>query len=137
MAKISVVLTLSVEDKYMEKLRSYAFDFDGVIAQYDGFKGKDHFGEPNEVVVKAIRELKKAGHSIIIYSTRGEESLRKYCTLNNIPVDYYNINPKLEGENPGKPIAYVYVDDRAVCYRNQTTENLVNEILTFKAHWEK
>jgi hypothetical protein len=43
----------------------------------------------------------------------------------------------LEGDNPGKPIAYVYVDDRAVCYKGQTTEELVKEIIEFKAHWEK
>ncbi len=121
----------------MEKVRTYAFDFDGVIAKYDGFKGKDHFGEPNIVVVDAIRQLSEKGNKIIIYSTRGEESLRKYCLENSIPIDYFNRNPELEGENPGKPIAYVYVDDRTVCYRNQTTEELVNEILQFKAHWEK
>ncbi len=121
----------------MEKVRSYAFDFDGVIAKYDGFKGRDHFGEPNEVVVATIRQLSEMGHKIILHSTRGEESMRKYCLDNNIPVDYFNRNPELEGENPGKPIAYVYVDDRAICYRGQTTEELVKEITEFKAHWEK
>lgn len=121
----------------MEKIRPYAFDFDGVIAKYEGFKGVDHFGEPNEVVVEAIRQLSTIGHKIIIYSTRGEESLRKYCLEHNIPVDYFNRNPEIEGENPGKPIAYVYIDDRTVCYRNQTTDELVKEILQFKAHWEK
>src|SRR3989344_5713793 len=103
----------------MEKVRSYAFDFDGVIAKYDGFKGRDHFGEPNEVVVATIRQLSEMGHKIILHSTRGEESMRKYCLDNNIPVDY------------------LYVDDRAVCYRGQTTEELVKEITEFKAHWEK
>lgn len=121
----------------MEKLRSYAFDFDGVIAKYDGFKGVDHFGEPNKKVVDAIRQLNQLGHKIIIYSTRGEEGLKKYCTKNNIPVDYYNQNPELEGENPGKPIAYVYVDDRTVCYRDQSTEELVKEMLEFKAYWQE
>ena len=121
----------------MEKVRSYAFDFDGVIAKYDGFKGRDHFGEPNEVVVATIRQLSEMGHKIILHSTRGEESMKKYCLDINIPVDYFNRNPELEGENPGKPIAYVYVDDRAVCYKGQTTEELVKEITEFKAHWEK
>lgn len=120
-----------------KKTRSYAFDFDGVIGEYDGFKGPDHFGKPIEAVVGAIRTLKDQGHKIIIYSTRGEEMLKKYCLDNNIPVDYFNRNPELEGENPGKPIAYVYVDDRTVCYRGQSTEELVNEILKFKAYWQK
>lgn len=120
-----------------KKERSYAFDFDGVIAQYEGFKGRDHSGKPIEAVVGAIRMLKQQGHKIIIYSTRGEEMLRKYCQENNIPVDYFNKNPEIEGENPGKPIAYVYVDDRTICYRGQSTEQLVEEILMFKAYWQK
>ncbi|MFA5000839.1 MAG: hypothetical protein WC531_01260 [Candidatus Paceibacterota bacterium] len=121
----------------IKKVHLYAFDFDGVIAQYDGFKGTDHFGPPIESVVKAIRILKEQGHKIIIYSTRGEEMLKKYCSDNDIPVDYINKNPEKEGENPGKPIAYVYVDDRAVCYRGQTAEELVEEILKFKVHWQE
>ena len=121
----------------MEKVRSYAFDFAGVIAKYDGFRGREHYGEPNEPVVKAIRELSQMGHKIIVHSTRGEEGLRKYCEANDIPVDHYNRNPELEGENPGKPIAYVYVDDRTVSYRGQSSDDLLREILEFKAYWQK
>lgn len=121
----------------MDKLRSFAFDFDGVIAKYEGFKGTDHFGEPNDEIVSTIRELSQLGHKIIVYSTRSNASLEQYCKKHNIPVDYYNHNPKVEGENPGKPIAYAYIDDRAICYRKQSTKELLNEILQFKAHWEK
>ena len=120
-----------------KKVRPYAFDFDGVIAEYDGFKGHDHFGKPIEAVVNAIRILKQQGHKIIIYSTRGEEMLRKYCRDNDIPIDYINRNPEKEGENPGKPVAYVYVDDRTVLYKGQSTEKLVEEILKFRAYWQK
>ena len=42
-----------------------------------------------------------------------------------------------EGDNPGKPIAFVYVDDRAVCYKGQSAEDLVSEIENFKAYWQK
>ncbi len=121
-----------------KKTRAYAFDFDGVIAEYRGFKGLEptHVGKPIEAVANAIRILKQHGHKIIIYSTRGEEMLRKYCDDNKIPVDYINRNPEKEGENPGKPVAYVYVDDRTVCYRGQSTEQLVEEILKFKAYWQ-
>jgi len=115
--------------------RVYAFDFDGVISQYSGFKGVKHTEKPNNEVVKAIKILKKKGHKILIYSTRGNELLKKYCEEYNIPVDYFNRNPETEGENPGKPVAWVYVDDRAVCYRGQTAEQLVEEIETFKTHW--
>ena len=121
--------------KENNKTRTYAFDFDGVIAEYDGFKGADVVGKPIESVVEAIRELKRQGHKVIIYSTRGKKVLKKYCAEHSIPIDYINHNPEKEGENPYKPVAYVYVDDRAVCYKGQSAEELVLEILSFKPHW--
>jgi len=117
------------------KTKTYAFDFDGVIAEYNGFKGADVVGKPIESVVEAIRELKKQGHKVIIYSTRGKKVLKKYCAEHNIPIDDINHNPGKEGKNPCKPVAYVYVDDRAVCYKGQSAEELVQEILSFKPHW--
>lgn len=113
----------------------YAFDFDGVISEYSGFEGHDKTGAPKAEVVKVIRALRDDGHKILIYSTRGNEVLKKYCTDNDIPVDYFNHNPEMEGENPGKPIASVYVDDRAVCYRGQSAEELLEEIRNFKVYW--
>lgn len=120
----------------VEKKRIYAFDFDGVISEYEGFKGVKHTGEPIKEVVNAIRMLKDKGHKILIFSTRGDELLKKYCAEYDIPVDYFNRNPELEGENPGKPIAFVYVDDRSICYKGQTAEKLVEEIVNFKAYWQ-
>jgi hypothetical protein len=35
----------------IKKVRLYAFDFDGVIAEYDGFKGDKNFGKPIEAVL--------------------------------------------------------------------------------------
>ena len=120
-----------------KKSRSYAFDFDGVIAQYGGYKGPLESGEPIETVVNAMRMLRSEGHKIIIHSTRGEEMLKTYCEKYDIPFDYINRNPELEGENKGKPIAFVYIDDRTVCYKGQSTEQLVEEIKNFKTYWEK
>lgn len=119
------------------KPKTIAFDFDGVIAKYDGFKGVEHSGDPIPSIVEAIRKLKDLGHSIIVYSTRGSNFLRDYCARHEIPVDHFNENPDKQGENPGKPIAYVYVDDRAVTYKGQDSESLVQEIINFKAYWQK
>ncbi len=114
-----------------------AFDFDGVIASYSGFVTKDDIQEPNAEVVKAITLLKEQGHTILLHSTRGDEFLKKYCERFSIPVDYINRRPDLEGENPGKPIAFVYVDDRAICYKGEDAETLVSEILNFKPYWRR
>lgn len=114
-----------------------SFDFDGVIAHFNGFVAKDHEGEPNMEVVKAIRILKDNNCKILIHSTRGDEFLKNYCEKFSIPFDYINRRPDKEGDNPGKPIAFVYVDDRSICYRGESAEELVSEIASFKAHWEK
>ena len=114
-----------------------AFDFDGVLASYSGFVTKEDIQEPNAEVVKAIKILKEKGCKILIHSTRGDEFLKKYCEQFSIPVDYINRRPDIEGDNPGKPIAFVYVDDHAICYKGQTTEELVSEIVNFKPYWRQ
>ena len=117
-----------------DNFRPYAFDFDGVIAKYNGFKGAENEEEPIPDEVEAIRKLKKEGHKIIINSTRGADFLKKYCKKHNIPVDYFNENPDYNtgGE---KPVAFVYVDDRAICYKDQSSDELVKEIKNFKPYW--
>lgn len=119
-----------------KKPRTYAFDFDGVIAQTDGFKGSDYVAPVNLEVVKAIKLLKEQGNKIIIYSTRGTEFLKEYCQQQNIPVDYINENPDYQTPNPGKPIAAVYIDDHGLCYRGQSAEQLIEEITNFKTYWQ-
>ncbi|MEK7644964.1 MAG: hypothetical protein AAB391_01375 [Patescibacteria group bacterium] len=117
--------------------RTVAFDFDGVIATYSGFKGKDHVEEPILETIKAIKMLKEKGFKILLHSTCGNEFLRSYCSQYDIPFDYINRRPDKEGDNPGKPVAYVYVDDRSVCFKGQKAEELVDQIDNFKAYWEK
>ncbi|MBI2798471.1 hypothetical protein HYX70_04230 [Candidatus Saccharibacteria bacterium] len=123
----------------MKKERScnYAFDFDGVIAKYDGFKGKDVAGEPVPEVVEAIRELKKRGHKIIVYgSTRDNDFLKSYCEQHDIPVDYFNENPEVPNSDGRKPVARVYIDDRGLTYKGQSVQELVEEIENFEPYWK-
>lgn len=121
-----------------EKKRTFAFDFDGVVAKYDGiFKGAESLGKPHKEVVKAIRELKKEGHKILIYSTRGSKTLKDYCKKYKIPVNYFNKNPEYKTGNPGKPVASVYIDDRALCYKGQKAKQLVIELKNFKPYYKK
>ena len=120
-----------------QKVRTIAFDFDGVIAKYEGYKGGDHENEPIEEVVKAIKLLKENGNKILLHSSRSDDFLKNYCDKFFIPYDYINRRPDKEGGNPGKPVAYVYVDDRAICYKGQNATELVEQIDNFKAYWEE
>ena len=114
-----------------------AFDFDGVIASNNGFVSKEHREEPNPEVAKAMKMLQEKGCKILIHSTRGDEFLKKYCEQFSIPFDYINRRPDKEGDNPGKPIAFVYIDDRSICYKGESAEELIAEIADFKPHWQK
>lgn len=117
--------------------RIIAFDFDGVLATYNGFVAKDDIQEPNTEIVKAFKMLKGQGYEILLHSTRGDEFLKMYCEKFSIPVDYINRQPHREGENPGKPIAFVYVDDRAICYKGESAEDLISKIREFKPYWQE
>ena len=111
-----------------------AFDFDGVIANYYGFAGKDDIQEPNAEVLRAIHLLKEKGCKILVHSTRGDAFLKMYCEKFSIPADYINRQPDKQGDNPGKPHAFVYVDDHALCYKGQDADTLVSEIINFKPY---
>ena len=119
------------------KTKTYAFDFDGTMTNYEKFRGHDIVDEPRPEVVKAIQLLRSQGNKIIIYSTRSNEVLKKWCDDNNVIVDYFNENPEYQPGNPGKPVAYVYIDDRAICYNGQTAEELVEELNNFEVFYKE
>lgn len=122
----------------MKKGKTICIDFDGVIASYqDGWEGTDKFGTMVPGTDNALKVLKEEGYTIIIFTCRKvTEALKKYLKENNITYDYINENPnEPEGTNKGKPIADIYVDDRAVCFRGNWKWTL-QDIAYFEP-WEK
>jgi adenylylsulfate kinase len=120
------------------KSRTYAFDFDGVVHEYDGvFISDEHVGQPRQDVIEAIKRLKSLGHKILIYSTRSSGVVEKFCKEHNIPYNYINHNPEYKTGNPGKPVASVYVDDRGYTYKKQSTDQLVKDLINFEPHYKK
>jgi len=118
------------------KIRTFAFDFEGVIAKYDGKFIRGIAGKPNKNVVDAIKILKKQGHKILVYSTRGDSFLKEYCKRYKIPIDYFNENPSYKQENKGKPLASVCLDDSAVGYKGQTTKKIVSLLNNFRVYYK-
>jgi len=93
-----------------------SFDFDGVLAKYNGWKGFDILGEPIKEVIKVVQKLYKEKYYIIIWTGRQDTpTLRKWLQDNNIPYHTIN-NPK---HNPPvasamKPYFQAVIDDRAI-----------------------
>lgn len=113
-------------------------DFDAVIAQYDSFKGKGKFGEPIEGAKQYITRLAMDGWRIIIHTTRSEtDQIIKYLEKHEIPYDYINHNPvNYElGCNPGKPMADVYLDDRAITFDGDWEATYL-KIQNFREWWK-
>jgi hypothetical protein len=111
-------------------MKTAVFDFDGVIATYNGWKGFDVLGEPQLVVISCMKDLKALGWRIVIWTTRpATPKLIEWLKHNEVPYDDINRN----GHNPimtsGKPIYHVIVDDRAVRYWGQDARILFANIM--------
>jgi len=111
-------------------------DLDGTIAHYVEWRGETHFGEPVPGVQDALRELKKDGWKIIIFTTRSNKKLiSDYLKKHLIPFDYINENPDQPGNAiGGKIYADAYIDDRSIPF-NGDWRATVKEALQF-VPWE-
>lgn len=121
----------------MNNKKIVCVDLDGTLAHYEEWKGEQHFGNAIKGAKEALLKLKKNNWLIIIYTTRGNENLIKdYLDKNDLVFDYINKNPyQPHNTNEGKPIADVYIDDRAIQF-NGDWSNAIYEIEKFKP-WEK
>jgi adenylylsulfate kinase len=103
--------------------RTIAVDFDGVIANYDGWKGRGVLGLPRKDVIEALRELHAEGWKIVIHTTRGEQEVGPYFVHNGIPHDEINRNSDYRTLGV-KPVADVYWDDRAILYSGDAQRDI-------------
>jgi len=103
--------------------RTIAVDFDGVIAEYDGWKGSGVLGAPRLDVVAALRALRGEGWKIVIFTTRGEAEISAYLSEHQIPHDEINRNSDYKTQGL-KPVADVYWDDRALRYSGDAQKDL-------------
>jgi adenylylsulfate kinase len=103
--------------------RTIAVDFDGVIADYDGYKGPGVLGAPRPDVIQALRALRAEGWKIVINSTRGAAEIAAYLKQHAIPHDEINRNSDYATQG-SKPVADVYWDDRALRYSGDAARDL-------------
>jgi len=104
------------------------FDFDGVLCEYQGWRGHDNIGEPIMPMVDLVIDLHKKGHKLKLCTTRlnphpfGDEridedvvSLKAKRTI----IDWLDRHGILDCfvEITGyKPYGEYYIDDRALRY---------------------
>lgn len=93
-----------------------AVDFDGTLCQNKWPK----IGEPNSELIRYLKEEKKAGAKLILWTCRDGKQLEEaleFCKFCNLSFDAVNDNlpeaKKMFGGNPRKVFAHEYIDDRS------------------------
>lgn len=115
--------------------KTIAIDFDGVIHSYkSGWQGPTTIQDPPVPgITEALATIRENGYHIVIYSTRaktkaGREAIKEWLKT-------YEIDWCIDEITAMKPIAEVYIDDRAICFDGNAS-NLPYLVETF-APWDK
>ena len=99
-------------------------DVDGVLAQYDGWRGVHHIGEPISGAIEFTRLLNEQGYYVIIHTTRMDIDLQRTEVPKIIISDLIFILQQWLDKHgfyydeifsgTGKPIALAYIDDKGI-----------------------
>ena len=103
-----------------------ALDFDGVLADYHGWKGEDHVGDPLPGAQDFVGRLINAGYVVVIHSTRDRTVLTRWLLFHGFPPIEIAAQ---------KPPAYIYIDDRG--YRFNGNWDAAFKAIRRRAWWEK
>lgn len=118
-----------------------SFDFDGVIHKYSkGWKDGSIYDDYNLEIINFISKLHEKKIPIFILSTREPKQIIEYWN-NNIPISknfkaveisddmkFWNDINNIGVTNRKLP-AQIYIDDRAYNFTDQTTDQLIDELL--------
>ena len=107
-------------------MTTVCFDFDGVLAEYDGWKD-GAIGEPIPEGVVLANACRAMDYKIIISTCRTHpehapgngyqyRDIRNWLNENKVPFDWIEMD--------GKPIADVYVDDRGLYFDQHMGKNM-------------
>lgn len=84
--------------KYRKNARTFAVDFDGTLAVYDGYKGVGVYGPPVPRMMARVQKWLADGHEVVIFTSRlsrkfprkkqnGErEAIEKWLLDNGLPL---------------------------------------------------
>ncbi len=98
----------------MDKERIISVDYDGTVCHF----AFPESGKPREEVIQTLRWLKEDDWHIIIYSARATPSAKPgaaeaFAAMTQFLIDHDVPHDEI-WMNPGKPMAHVYLDDRAI-----------------------
>lgn len=104
-------------------MKTVCVDLDGVLAQYDGWKGVEHIGDPIPGAREFLSALKALPAKVVIHTTRTNTMSNqgvpgtKLLFLVEEWLKKHDMPHDTVATAEGKPLAVAYVDDRAVVCR--------------------
>lgn len=104
-------------------------DLDGVLNLYDGWRGADFFHPPRPGAADFLRGLKNRNFRVVVFTIRWAEHVEQW-------LERHGLRGFVDSVTDKKPVAHVYLDDRAICFEGDFDQAL-RQIAAFKAHWEK
>ena len=108
-----------------------ALDLDGVLATYDGWHGPDTpIGTPAPGVHAFLNRLAAEGWDAVVFTGRPAAVAEAWCKAHGIRV------PVHDSRN-GKPMATVFLDDRALRFEGSFQRALVQLEAARKPWWSK
>ena len=126
---------LSYDDPKRPKI--LALDVDGTLLHYDGFKGRDEFGETLQGMVEELNILKENKWVIVIWTCRpNTPALREHLKAQDVPFDYVNEHPWNGPDDPRKIYADVYADDKGV-EANGIAAGFADRVMSHQPWWQQ
>ena len=112
------------------------FDFDGVLCEYEGWRGHDNIGKPIKENIALVRELKNRDYRIKLSTTRlnpypfgehkeADEWVQSGKAKEIIKdwLDSYDILTCFSEITGYKPFGDIYIDDRGFYYDRHNAKN--------------
>lgn len=109
--------------------KTICFDFDGVCATYDGWRGIDVFGDAIPETANLVKELKAKGFRCVLWTTRKlTPELFEWLGKHGFDFDSINSCDHNPPDTSIKPIAELYVDDRAYRFVQSNPSHCASQI---------
>lgn len=113
--------------------KTIVFDLDATAAEYHGWDVHGKFpGPPRPDFIRNVCRLREHGKHIGILSTRPDAIVHKWIAKYALGalIDFVGASPWQPPNAGYKPIAFCYIDDRAIRYDGHNMDEIVDGILS-------
>jgi adenylylsulfate kinase len=114
---------------YKKKPKHVCVDFDGVLAEYKGWMGPYHLGEPRPGAMEFLKSIADLGIKVIILTTRDPAAVHAWTI-------HHDMHGLVDRVTRQKPPALAYIDDRAICFEGDFGAVLW-KLVRFTPYWRR